>query len=1056
MKKTISVLAILVIGFFVLTGQKIDNESPRWSQAFTHVYPLGNYVPLPSHPDRFVKFSTAPRQVETTHGMMVVTPSVRVLPSTTVAQTELYLASNKANRSVLFGSSNNVASSTINSGCFVSTDNGVNWGGYQVINSGNPNDQRGDPGPVVDKNMRFVFSHLVSATNFGSLTGMGANYSTNYGANFSSTWMLETSSNVDKNLSNTDDSPTSPYYGQSYTVWCNLGTPPASRFSRTTNGGVTWEPYVTLSTGLSGHYVQGHDVAAGPNGEVYVTWVSNMSTSPFAADYLGFAKSTNGGVNFTSNDSAVNVNGARNNGTFGGWGLRVNDFPRIDVDKSGGARNGWIYIVIMEINHAPAGSDEDVVLYRSSNQGASWMPGVRVNQDALNNGKRQFFPAVRVDDAGGVNIIYYDNRNFPNADSATVMISRSTDGGATFADFEITDHHFKPKPATGMSGGYMGDYIGIAIGANKVFGFWMDDKASTSPGFYNAWTASFLLDPGPLAPFNIQTPTAGTTVTSFPGSSTPVTITWDTSRTGASYKWIFGTALPTRLLTLSSGSNSLTMTLGELDNILAGLGVSQGSSISGSWDVWAFRNNAPANDSLKSSNGPRTITLARGTPSLTPFSLNLPANNSTIVTSVFNNSNININWTRSGAGTTYKWKFGAPTISTPLLILPSGFDSTVSMVNSGLDFILGGLGVNPGDSISGQWAVWAYNATDSLKSTQTFNLKLKRQSKGDVMVLYDSSSAACRTSKDSTASILSRLNITFDLFNRGSQTAVLAMSLRGYKTVILLGEGTSSMNTRLKDSVKAYLNSGGTTLQTKSKLIIYSEDIGYNYGRSASSYYDLDFVNNYLGWNWTADRPGTGTIGLIGSYVNSGIADSTVGSWPDALKVFTIAGTQQHVLYRFRPRMTSVDTLSGIGLYNTNWNVATFGVDLESLRPTATSPAGSPAERFLRAGIDYVNNNVTGFEQIGNEIPLVYSLSQNYPNPFNPTTKINFAMPKQGLVTLRIYDVLGREVRTLVNEVKAAGYHTVDFDGSQFSSGVYFYRIETNGFSDIRKMMLIK
>ena len=116
MKKTISVLAILVIGFFVLTGQKNDNESPRWSQAFTHVYPLGNYVPLPSHPDRFVKFSTSPRQVETTHGMMVVTPSVRVLPSTTVAQTELYLASNKANRSVLFGSSNNVASSTINSG----------------------------------------------------------------------------------------------------------------------------------------------------------------------------------------------------------------------------------------------------------------------------------------------------------------------------------------------------------------------------------------------------------------------------------------------------------------------------------------------------------------------------------------------------------------------------------------------------------------------------------------------------------------------------------------------------------------------------------------------------------------------------------------------------------------------------------------------------------------------------------------------------------------------------------------------------------------------------
>ena len=492
MKKILSVLAIFIIGIVIFTGQKIDNDSPRWSQFSTAVYPDGKYVQLPNQPDRVVTFSDAPRYVNSPSGVLAVNPSVRVLPSTSWAQTELYLASNKANRNVMFGSSNNVSGSSINSGCFVTTDNGSTWGGYQQINSGNTNDQRGDPGPVVDKNMRFVFSHLVSATNFGGLTGMGANYSTNYGANFSSTWMLETNTQVDKNLSGTDDSPTSPFYGNSYTVWCTF-TPIASRFSRTTNGGVTWEPFVTMSTGLAGHYVQGHDVAAGPNGEVYSTWVSNMNSGQFIADYLGFAKSTNGGVNFTSLDNAINVNGARNS-SFGGWGIRVNDFPRIDVDKSGGVRNGWIYIVMMEINNSPAGTDEDVVLYRSSNQGTSWMPGVRVNQDALNNGKRQFFPAVKVDDFGGVNVIYYDNRNFPNADSATVMMSRSIDGGATFSDFEITDHHFKPKPASGMGGGYMGDYIGIAIGNNKVFGFWMDDKAGTA-GFYNAWTASFDIGP---------------------------------------------------------------------------------------------------------------------------------------------------------------------------------------------------------------------------------------------------------------------------------------------------------------------------------------------------------------------------------------------------------------------------------------------------------------------------------------------------------------------------------------------------------------------------------
>jgi hypothetical protein len=97
-----------------------------------------------------------------------------------------------------------------------------------------------------------------------------------------------------------------------------------------------------------------------------------------------------------------------------------------------------------------------------------------------------------------------------------------------------------------------------------------------------------------------------------------------------------------------------------------------------------------------------------------------------------------------------------------------------------------------------------------------------------------------------------------------------------------------------------------------------------------------------------------------------------------------------------------------------------------------------------------------GITPIGNTLPTVYSLSQNYPNPFNPVTKINFALPKQGFVTLKIYDVLGREVRTLVNEVKSAGTFAVDFNASEFSSGVYFYKLEADGFSDIKRMMLIK
>jgi hypothetical protein len=85
-----------------------------------------------------------------------------------------------------------------------------------------------------------------------------------------------------------------------------------------------------------------------------------------------------------------------------------------------------------------------------------------------------------------------------------------------------------------------------------------------------------------------------------------------------------------------------------------------------------------------------------------------------------------------------------------------------------------------------------------------------------------------------------------------------------------------------------------------------------------------------------------------------------------------------------------------------------------------------------------------------------YSLSQNYPNPFNPTTTINFSIPKSGLVRIKIYDVLGREIRTLVNGEKPAGNYSVQFTGSNLSSGVYFYRMQSGNYVQTKKLVLLK
>ncbi len=91
-----------------------------------------------------------------------------------------------------------------------------------------------------------------------------------------------------------------------------------------------------------------------------------------------------------------------------------------------------------------------------------------------------------------------------------------------------------------------------------------------------------------------------------------------------------------------------------------------------------------------------------------------------------------------------------------------------------------------------------------------------------------------------------------------------------------------------------------------------------------------------------------------------------------------------------------------------------------------------------------------------NNVPEVFSLWQNFPNPFNPVTTIKYALPKDVKVVIKIYDILGREIRTLVNEIRKAGYYDVKFDMSSYASGVYFYRIEADNFVQSKKMVLVK
>ncbi|MBK7255727.1 MAG: T9SS type A sorting domain-containing protein [Ignavibacteria bacterium] len=100
---------------------------------------------------------------------------------------------------------------------------------------------------------------------------------------------------------------------------------------------------------------------------------------------------------------------------------------------------------------------------------------------------------------------------------------------------------------------------------------------------------------------------------------------------------------------------------------------------------------------------------------------------------------------------------------------------------------------------------------------------------------------------------------------------------------------------------------------------------------------------------------------------------------------------------------------------------------------------------------------LTNFTNTSIEIPDKYFLSQNYPNPFNPATNLEFGIPELGFVSLKVYDVLGDEVKTLENEIKPAGNYEIEFDGSHLSSGIYFYSLLIDGnIIDTKRMILLK
>ena len=144
------------------------------------------------------------------------------------------------------------------------------------------------------------------------------------------------------------------------------------------------------------------------------------------------------------------------------------------------------------------------------------------------------------------------------------------------------------------------------------------------------------------------------------------------------------------------------------------------------------------------------------------------------------------------------------------------------------------------------------------------------------------------------------------------------------------------------------------------------------------------------------------------------------------------------------------------GNNGTNWGEINSGMTGSQIISLAANGSNLFAGNDRGVWRRPLSEMITGVKEEHNNLPTNFSLEQNYPNPFNPTTVINFSIPKNYMVSIRVYDILGNEVANLMNEEKTAGSYSINFNASKLSSGVYFYRMQAGSFVKTKKLILMK
>jgi photosystem II stability/assembly factor-like uncharacterized protein len=991
------------------------------------------------------------------------------------------------------------------------TYNGLDWF-FQSPGFGFP--MSGDPVTAYDSLGNLYYENMYNSG--GTILGCKVIKSTDNGATWSPA--VTAISGNDKNWIAADQTA-GPYANYVYSTMTNNGV---GSFTRSTDFGATWQNTFNPSP----QNLPGMMVAVGPNtiggdvpgGAVYV--VTNSNTT-FVPRYTFFV-STNGGQTFTQKSAQFFANyvGTDVGGRHSVENMRTRPYPFITADNSYGPYRGRLYLVYASNTPAGNGNKPDIFCRYSTDQGATWSAAVVINDDPNTTANHQWMPAIWCDkETGRLYAKWFDTRNVLTSDSAEVYASYSDNGGVSWvANQNLSTSKFKIDCTTCGGGGtprYQGDYDAIISNSITSLSTWSDFRFGSFASFV-AYFPDFAMT------------ISETADTIKPDGSLNVTISVPAVKLyDRSVKFSVESVPPANFVyqfpqgdSLASYPDSILLTINANnvpdDNYTIRIfGRGPNGTPVHERNVELLVTN-PVTKVLQP-NGGEILYVGTSYPikwekifvDLVKLEYSIDGGTSWLpIADVIDANNISSSDEDSPlASNQYDWVV-PNTVSSNCLVRISDSTNPLIFDVSEAPFTIE-IGPQPG------WIVQTTPITSSILCVDIVDTVFAWAGTIDGKVLRTTNGGA---SWPTTSSALGGEVTSIDAIN--NQRCLVIVNTGSATRIRRTVAGGVSWSTVYEDiSTNARLNA-----------ITMLDDLnGYAIGNPVSGQWViLKTTDAGLNWNSVSSLPQNGIEkGLSNSMKWVDLQNGWFGT--DASRAYRttnggLTWTSSTVSFQNINAVSFTDISAGVSA-GADINYTSDGGATWFTKPgqitgeivSAASAKQIPGKFLFVTGkevyktddsgdsynlsysqtdtlkfidVDAVkigeNYWITGYavgdsgtvakykelylvvetEMIRNIIPETFALKQNYPNPFNPSTRIEFSLPVAADVQLIIYNVLGQQVASLIDEQRSAGNHSVlwnanDSKGMKLSSGIYLYKLKATGndgseFQEIKKMVLLK